>query len=85
MDKAIKCLLVNVSDVLITEIIELSVEYGEPDWKLINPYQIDSDGNLTPWPAVSDQREIKIISDNVLTVVDPKEEIIQKYLELTTQ
>lgn len=83
MDKVIKCLLVNVSDVLIAEVVELDVEYGEADWKLVKPYQIDSKGNLTPWPGVSDQTEIKIISDNVLTVVDPKEEIIEKYLELT--
>jgi len=83
MDKIIKCLLVNVDDVLISEVVELETDFGDPDWKLINPYKIDSEGNLKSWPEVSDQREIKIISDNVLTVVDPKPEIIEKYLELT--
>lgn len=84
MDKTIKCLLINVDGVLITEVVELESDFGEPDWKLINPYRIDGEGNLTPWPDVTEQREIKIISDNVLTVVDPKPEIIEKYLELTT-
>ena len=45
---------------------------------------VELDGNLISWPSIADQREIKIISDNVLTVVDPKPEIIKKYLELTS-
>ena len=36
---AIKCVLVNVSNVLITEIEEMMVEPGEPDCKFINPDQ----------------------------------------------
>jgi hypothetical protein len=85
MDKTIKCLLTDVDAVLISEVVEIDAEFGDPDWKLINPYKIDSQGNLTPWPNVSEQREIKIISDNILTVVDPKPEIIEKYLELTAE
>jgi hypothetical protein len=81
--KTIKCLLLNVDNVIITEVMEIDAELGDPDWKLINPYRIDVQGNLTPWPEVTEQREMKILSDNVLTVVDPKPEIIEKYLELT--
>lgn len=79
----IKCLLINVDDVLIAEVVELDSEFGDPDWKLVNPYKIDKEGNLISWPNITEQREIKIISDNVLTVVDPKKEIVKKYLELT--
>ena len=79
----IKCLLISVGGILIAEVVELDSEFGEPDWKLVNPYRIDDEGNLISWPSITDQREIKIISDNVLTVVDPKPEIIKKYLELT--
>jgi hypothetical protein len=82
--KSIKCLLLNVDNVIITEVVEMDVMLGDPDWKLINPYRIDSQGNLTPWPDVTNQKEIKILSDNVLTVVIPKQEIIEKYLELTS-
>lgn len=84
MDKMIKCLLLKVDNVIVTEIIEVSSELGEPDCKLINPYQIDSEGNLTPWPEVTDQKEMMIHSDSILTIVDPKQEIIEKYLKLTT-
>jgi hypothetical protein len=38
---------------------------------------------LVPWPEVSGQNELMLRSSDILTVVEPKEEIIQKYLELT--
>lgn len=84
MEKTVKCLLLKVDNVIITEIIEVGSELGEPDCKLINPYQIDSDENLKPWPEVTNQREMMIHSDSILTIVDPKPEIIEKYLELTS-
>ena len=83
MEKTIKCLLLKIDNVIVTEIIEVGSALGEPDCKLINPYYIDSEGNLTPWPNVTDQREMMIHSDSILTIVDPKEEIIEKYLKLT--
>jgi hypothetical protein len=72
-----------IDNVIVTEIVEVGSELGEPDCKLINPYKIDSEGNLTVWPDMTDQIEIMIHSDSILTIVDPKEEIIEKYLELT--
>lgn len=82
--KTIKCLLLKVDNVIITEIMEIDAELGDPNCKLINPHQIDVDENLTPWPEVTHQKEIMINSDSILTIVDPKPEIIEKYLELTT-
>ena len=83
MKKTIKCLLLKNNVILITEIIEVGSELGEPDCKLIEPYKVDEHGNLLLWPDVTDQREMMIHSDSILTIVDPKEEIIKKYLELT--
>jgi hypothetical protein len=83
MSKQIKCLLLKVDNVIVTEIVEVGSELGEPDCKLINPCKIDAKGNLTPWPDVTDQQEIMIHSDSILTIVDPKEEIVEKYLKLT--
>lgn len=82
--KTIKCLLLNVDNVIITEVVEIDAELGDPDWMLVNPYRIDVNENMTPWPEVTNQRQMKILSDNVLTVVDPKPEIISKYMELTS-
>lgn len=84
MEKIIKCLLLKIDSVIVTEIIEVGSELGEPDCKLINPYKIDAEGNLILWPEVTDQTEIMIHSDSILTIVDPKLEIIEKYLELTS-
>ena len=83
MSKIVKCLLLKVDNVIVTEIEEVPSELGEPDCRLVNPFRIDAEGNLTPWPDVTDQREMMIHSDSILTIVDPKEEIVEKYLELT--
>lgn len=82
-NKVIKCLLLKVDTVLISEIQEVGgADIGEPDCKLVNPYEIDDEGNLSLWPEVTDQREMLIHSDSILTIVDPKPEIVEKYLEL---
>jgi hypothetical protein len=83
MSKTVKCLLLKVDNVIVTEIEEVPSELGEPDCRIINPYQINAEGELTLWPEVTDQREMMIHSDSILTIVDPKEEIVEKYLELT--
>jgi hypothetical protein len=83
MQKTVKCLLLKVHNVIVTEIVEVGSELGEPDCKLINPCKIDEDGNLTRWPDITNQTEMMIHSDSILTIVDPKPEIIEKYFELT--
>ena len=49
MAKQIKCILINVDNVLISEIIELPSELGEPDCKLVKPHKFFIDGSLKPW------------------------------------
>ena len=39
---AIKCVLVNIDNVLISELEEVMSEPGEPDCRLINPYLFNS-------------------------------------------
>jgi len=72
-----------VDTVLITEIVEVGSELGEPDCKLINPYEFLSVDDMIPWPEITNQTEIMIHSDSILTIVDPTPGIIEKYLELT--
>jgi len=83
MTKQVKCLLLKIDTVIITEIAEVISELGEPDCKLINPYQYFGEEDLRPWPEVTNQTELMIHSDSILTIADPKPEIIEKYLELT--
>tara|TARA_X000000368_G_scaffold276653_1_gene219482 strand:+ start:799 stop:1047 length:249 start_codon:yes stop_codon:yes gene_type:complete len=80
---AIKCVLVDVDNVLITEIVEVMAEEGEPDCRLIKPYRFFEDGNMTPWIKASNQNEFMLRSEDILTIADPTEEVIEKYKELT--
>ena len=88
MEKIVKCLLLKVDSVLITEIVEVGSELGEPDCKLINPYLLkkgtSDDYYLEPWLHFTNQKELMIHSDSILTIADPTPEIVEKYLELTT-
>ena len=85
MERNVKCLLLKIDTVLITEIVEVGSELGEPDCKLINPYQFFGVDDLLPWKEeVTNQTEFMIHSDSILTIADPTPEIIEKYLKLTT-
>ena len=87
MEPKVKCLLLKVDTVLITEIVEVGSELGEPDCKLINPCilkkSITSEYYLEPWLDFTNQKELMIHSDSILTIADPTSEIIEKYLKLT--
>jgi hypothetical protein len=69
--------------ILISKISAMVSELGEPDCKLINPYQI-FDRKLTPWLyELTDSTDaIMISSDKILTLVDPKETLLNDYLTL---
>jgi hypothetical protein len=69
---------------LISRIAPMVSELGEPDCKLVNPYQI-LDGKLTSWLSdLTDTTDaIMISSDKILTLVDPKETLLNDYLNLT--
>ena len=84
MEKMVKCLLLKNNQVIVTEIVEVGSELGEPDCKLINPVILDqSSGDLSIWLDFTDQNELMIHSDSILTIVDPNKEVLEKYFELT--
>ena len=87
MENTIKCLLLKNNSIIISEIIEVVSELGEPDCKLINPYvlkkSITGEYFLEWWLDFSEQNELMMHSDSILTIVDPKSEILKKYLEMT--
>ena len=82
-DKVVKCILLKVDTVLITEIIEMDAQIGDPNCKLVNPYRFISVEDMKPWLEVSNDNELMIRSDEILTIADPTPEIVEKYLELT--
>ena len=65
---------------LIATIEEQTSELGEPDCKLIEPYLVTPEGTVEPWLLnVTNQNEVMISSDKILTLVDPKTPLLAKY------
>ena len=83
MDKIIKCLLLDVDNVIISEVEEVGADIGEPDCKLIKPYLFESIDEMKPWPKATNQTELMIRSDSILTMADPTQAVIDRYLGLT--
>tara|TARA_X000000368_G_scaffold84635_1_gene64088 strand:+ start:323 stop:580 length:258 start_codon:yes stop_codon:yes gene_type:complete len=85
MDKVVKCVLIDTDNVLITEIIEMDAEIGDPNCKLINPLLFNSLDDMKPWKVdVTNQTEFMIRAEDILTIADPTGTVIDKYIELTS-
>jgi hypothetical protein len=85
MDKNLQCLLLKNNQVLIAEVEEIMADIGAPDCRIINPYLLNqSSGELTKWLDFTNQTDVMMRSDDVLTFVEPNGKIIDKYLELTS-
>jgi hypothetical protein len=82
-DRVVKCILIGIDTVLITEIEEVGADIGEPDCRLIAPYRFYGLESMKPWLEASNQKEYMIRSSDILTISDPSPEVIEKYLELT--
>ena len=81
----IKCVLVDVDTVLISEVVEMDAELGDPNCKLINPYLFNSIDDMKPWKSeITNQTEFMIRSEDILTIADPTGAVIDRYTELTS-
>ena len=69
---------------LVSQIEEVGAAIpGEPDCKLVEPMVIGDSDTLTPWLVEStSQNEFMISSDKILTLVDPKPTLLEKYENL---
>ena len=81
----IKCVLIDVDTVLIAEVVEIDAEIGNPNCKLIKPYLFNSIDDMKPWKSeITNQTEFMIRSEDILTIADPTNEVIERYTELTS-
>ena len=85
MEQEVKILVLVSGDVLISGVEEVAaVDIGDPNCKLVSPYQLDGE-EMSPWlKKVTDDIEIMISSDKIVTLVDPHRELIDSYLKLAT-
>ncbi len=80
----IKLLVLMTKEMLVSQIEEVgAVVPGEPDCKLIEPYIVGEQDTLSPWLVEStNQNEFMLSSDKILTLVDPKPTLLEKYEKL---
>jgi len=84
MERVIKLILLTNSERLISEIVEVGADIGEPDCKLINPHEIWEGNNLCPWMMDhTNQTEFMISSDKMITIVEPNSDLLEKYKNIT--
>ena len=72
---------------VVSEIEEVGADLGEPDCKLIKPFEIkksiSDDLYLEPWNSdYTSQDSFMISSEKILTIVDPKPTLLEKYQSL---
>ena len=70
---------------LVSQIEEVGAAIpGEPDCKLLEPFVVGEQDTLSPWLVEStNQNEFMLSSDKILTLVDPKPTLLEKYENLT--
>ena len=69
---------------LVSQIEEMPAAVpGEPDCKLVEPFVVGEQDTLSPWLVEStNQNEFMLSSDKILTLVDPKPTLLEKYQNL---
>ena len=84
MEKTIQLIVLTTNLKLVSQIEEMPAAVpGEPDCKLTEPMVVTDDNTLTPWLVdVTSQNEFMISSDKILTLVDPKPTLLEKYQDL---
>ena len=82
--KPIQLIILTNNLKLVSQIEEVGAAIpGEPDCRLIEPYLLGDMDTLTPWLVeATNQNEFMISSDKILTLVDPKPTLLEKYENL---
>tara|TARA_Y100001937_G_scaffold113833_1_gene162939 strand:+ start:1831 stop:2094 length:264 start_codon:yes stop_codon:yes gene_type:complete len=80
----IKVILFKNNLVLISRLEEVGSEMGEPDCKLIDPFELKGEF-LESWPSFSMQREMMVHSDSFLTILEPDKKQLDKYQSMTAK
>ena len=73
------------NQILISDITEIeAAEIGMPDCKLVKPFILNQSSlTMEPWVShVSNDTEIYLSSEKILTLVEPNNELVEKYKQL---
>ena len=80
----VKILILTNHSRLVSQIDEVApMDIGDPNCKLIEPFIINEDDTLSPWLIdVTNDNEFMICSDKILTLVEAKPTLLEKYQNL---
>ena len=82
--KVIKVLLLSNQEIVVSEITEVDALVGDPNCKLTKPYKIEG-GSLHKWMQdYTEQSEVMINSDKIVTLVTPSPMIFEQYSKVTS-
>ena len=79
----IKLIVLMNQQKLISQIDEIGADIGQPDCKLTEPFIVGDNNTLSPWLVESTNQNVFMLSsDKILTLVDPKPTLLEKYQDL---
>ena len=80
----VKVLVLTNNQILVSQISEVApMDIGDPNCKLIEPFILNEDATLSPWLIdVTNDNEFMICSDKILTLVEAKPTLLEKYQDL---
>ena len=79
----IKLLILVIQQRLVSQIEEIGADIGQPDCKLTEPFIVGDNNTLSPWLVESTNQSVFMLSsDKILTLVDPKPTLLEKYQDL---
>ena len=86
MEQEVKILVLVNGDILISGVEEVpALDIGDPNCKMISPYKIEGK-EMSPYLSnVTDDVEIMICSDKILSLVEPHKSLVDSYLKLATK
>ena len=68
---------------IVTQIEEVLADIGDPNCKMIEPMVVGEQDTLSPWLVdCTNQNEFMISSDKILTILEPKPTLLEKYENL---
>ena len=80
----VKVLVLTNNQILVSQISEVApMDIGDPNCKLIEPFILNEDATLSPWLIdVTNDNEFMICCDKILTLVEAKPTLLEKYQKL---
>ena len=86
MEQEIKIIVLVNGDLIISAVEEIAaLDIGDPNCKMVSPYKIVGE-EMTPWLGnVTDDVDIMICSDKILSLVEPHKSLVDSYLKLATK